>query len=86
MTLAEWLDINVRENFYHPAAEIIVVGQKNGSLNTSDNIFENKIAQRYAKEIFGHYNMMFFKPIVYNEIPMIKVFINIPTKEEVKRR
>lgn len=86
MTLAEWIDINVRENFYPSGYEIIVAGQKNGSFNTSDNIFENKIAQRYAKEIFGHYNMMFFKPIVYNEIPMIKVFINIPSKEEVKRR
>ena len=86
MTLAEWIDINVRENFYHSGNEIIVVGQKNGSFNTNDNIFENKIAQRYAKEIFGHYNMAFFKPIVYNEIPMIKVFINIPIKEEVKRK
>lgn len=86
MTLAEWITFNENEGIYRIENEIIVVGQKNGSVNISDNIFENKIVQRYAKEIFGHYNMMFFKPIVYNEIPMIKVFINIPTKEEVKRR
>ena len=66
--------------------KLLLLDKKNGSVNISDNIFENKIVQRYAKEIFGHYNMMFFKPIVYNEIPMIKVFINIPTKEEIKRR
>lgn len=86
MTLAEWIDINVKENLYYIGNDIMIAGQKDGSFNTNDNVFEFMMSQGYAKEIFGSYSMMFFKPEKYDGIAIIKVFINIPTPEEMKKR
>lgn len=86
MTLSEWIDFNIKNGMYSAASDIMIVAQKDGSYNINDNIFELKMAQIYAREIFGHYNMMFFKPSLYNDFPVIRVLINIPTPEEMKKR
>jgi len=86
MTLAEWIDTNVKERFSYAGDSIIVAGQKDGSYNSTDAVFEIRMSQVYAKEIFGRYNMMFFNPIIYDSAPMIRVCINIPTPEEMKNK
>lgn len=84
MTLADWIDFNTENDLYHAVNEINVVGQKDGSYNSNDNVFELKVSQAYAKALFGQYEMMFFRPEVLNSWPTIRVLINIPTPEEVK--
>lgn len=86
MTLAEWINFNIKNGLYNAGNDIVVVGQKDGSYSTNDNIFEMKTKQLYARELFGHYDMMFFQPSIRNEYPVIRVLINIPTPEEMKRK
>jgi len=86
MTLAKWIDFNIKNDLYSAASDIMIVAQKDGSYNINDNIFELKMAQIYARELFGHYDMMFFKPYVHNDFPIIRVLINIPAPEEMKKQ
>ncbi len=84
MTLAEWIKQQKEHHLYTNA--IYVVGQKNGSYNINDQLFEMEIQQPYAKQLFGEYEIAFINVKIINDYPNLVVFINIPKPEELKRK
>ena len=84
MKLKDWID-QQKEHHLYPHA-IYVVGQKNGSYSTNDNIFAMELHQPYAKQLFGEYEIAFINVKMVNDFAKLAVFLDIPVPEEMKRK
>ena len=80
MKLAEWIDQQKEHHLYEHS--IYVVGQKNGSYNTNDQIFALEMNQSYAKQFFGEYEIAFINIKMVNDFAKLAVFLKIPEQKE----